>query len=147
MNIRELKERLPEAAVRWADARIEDMARGDARLSIASVYMKRAVKNVAALYGKRMQEAVDGMALFVADENGEVDADTLMRDAVEMLKAMPRQEWNVSFLHGTVGEGRVEVELPDNIVTTLLLGSKKTLCVSGEEIAGIMGEIRKGGGA
>lgn len=134
MNLQTLKERLPEAVERWADARIEDMARGDARLSIASVYMKRAVKNVTALYGKRMQEAVDGMALFVADGNGNVDADTLAHDAVELLKAMPRQEWDFSLLHGTIGEGRVEVELPDNALTTLLLGSKKTIAINADEL-------------
>ena len=137
MNLQPLKERLPEAAVRWADARIDDMAQGDARLSIASVYMKRAVRNVAALYAKRMQEAVDGMALFVADENGDVDADTLMHDAVEMLRAMPRQEWDVSLLHGTVGEGKVEIELPDNALTTLLLGSKKTIAIDADELTGL----------
>lgn len=134
MNIRELKERLPEAVERWADARIEDMARGDARLSIASVYMRRAAHNIAAMYAKRMQEAVDGMALFVADENGDVDADTLAHDAVEMLRAMPRQEWDFSLLHGTVGEGKIEVELPDNALTTLLLGSKKTISIDADEL-------------
>lgn len=144
MNIRELKERLPEAVERWADARIEDMARGDARLAVASVYMKRAAHNVTALYATRMQEAVDGMALFVADENGDVDADTLMKDAVEMLRAMPRQEWDFSLLHGTVGEGRVEVELPDNALTTLLLGAKKTISIDGDELIEMSACVKKG---
>ena len=138
MNIRELKESLPEAVERWADARIEDMARGDARLSIASVYMRRAARNVTAMYAKRMQEAVDGMALFVADENGDIDAGTLASDAVELLKAMPRQEWDFSLLHGTVGEGKIEICLPDNALTTLLLGAKKTLSIEAEELATLL---------
>lgn len=134
MNMEELKGRLLEALPRWADSRIEELAKGNPSLAIASVYMKRAAHNLAACHGESLGRKLDGMALFIADENGNVNADTLLEDMLEMLRLLPRQEMSLGLVSGHIGEGTIDISLPDNILTTLLFGSKRTVSIGVDDL-------------
>ena len=137
MNITELKERLPQAVERWAEERIDALAADKPELAIASVYIKRAARNVASVYMGRITEHIDAAALFLADENGNIDTDTLMQDVMSLLRAMPETTTQCGILQIRIGVGKIQIGLPDNIVTTLLLGDRKTIALGEEDLTSL----------
>lgn len=127
MNITELKEKLLTSVDLWADARIDDMIKGNPMLAISSVYMKRAAHNIISINKEKLGKTIDNAALFIGDENGDINVDTIFDDAMQMLKTIEDYHFELGFISGRIDEGTLYINLPDNIFTTLLFGSKKSI--------------------
>lgn len=127
MNVTELKEKLLTSLDLWADARISDMVKENPALAIPSVYMKRASHNIIAKHKDSWGKSIDNATLFIADEDGNIDADTIFSDLMQMLENISNYEFNLGFIKGRIDGGALVVDLPDNIITTILFGSKKSI--------------------
>lgn len=127
MNIPELKEKLLTSLDLWADARISDMVKENPALAIPSVYMKRAAHNVIAKNKESWGKSIDNATLFIADEDGNIDADTIFSDLMQMLENISNYEFDLGLIKGRINDGAVSIDLPDNIITTILFGSKKSI--------------------
>lgn len=133
MNVTELKERLLESVDVWADARIDDMVKASPMLAIPSVYMKRAAHNIISKNKEKWDKSIDNIKLFIADENGEIDADTIFSDMMQMLKVVENHHFDFGIIHGRIDNGVISIELPDNIATAILFGSKKSINFTEED--------------
>ena len=127
MNVTELKEKLLTSLDLWADARISDMVKENPALAIPSVYMKRASHNIIAKNKDSWGKSIDNATLFIADEDGNIDADTIFSDLMQMLANISNYEFDLGFIKGRIDGGALVVDLPDNIITTILFGSKKSI--------------------
>ena len=127
MNVTELKEKLLTSLDLWADARISDMVKGNPALAIPSVYMKRASHNIIAKNKDSFGKSIDNATLFIADENGNIDADTIFTDLMQMLESISNYEFDLGFIKGRIDGGTLSIDLPDNIITNILFGSKKSI--------------------
>ena len=127
MNVTELKEKLLTSLDLWADARISDMVKGNPALAIPSVYMKRASHNIIAKNKDSLGKSIDNATLFIADENGNIDADTIFTDLMQMLESISNYEFYLGFVKGRIDCGTLSIDLPDNIITNILFGSKKSI--------------------
>lgn len=127
MNIPELKEKLLTSLDLWAEARISDMVKENPALAIPSVYMKRASHNIIAKHKDSWGKSIDNATLFIADEDGNIDADTIFSDLMQMLENISNYEFDLGFIKGRINDGAVSIDLPDNIITTILFGSKKSI--------------------
>ena len=127
MNITELKEKLLTSLDLWADARISDMVKDNPALAIPSVYMKRASHNIIAKNKDSWGKSIDNATLFIADEDGNIDADTIFTDLIQMLESISNYEFNLGFIKGRIDGGTLSIDLPDNIITNILFGSKKSI--------------------
>ena len=127
MNVTELKEKLLTSLDLWADARISDMVKGNPALAIPSVYMKRASHNIIAKNKDSWGKSIDNATLFIADENGNIDADTIFTDLMQMLESISNYEFDLGFVKGRIDGGTLSIDLPDNIITTILFGNKKSI--------------------
>lgn len=127
MNVTELKDKLLTSLDLWADARISDMVKGNPALAIPSVYMKRASHNIIAKNKDSWGKSIDNAALFIADENGNIDADTIFTDLMQMLESISNYEFDLGFVKGRIDDGILTIDLPDNIITNILFGSKKSI--------------------
>lgn len=127
MNITELKEKLLTSLDLWADARISDMVKDNPALAIPSVYMKRASHNIIAKNKDSWGKSIDNATLFIADENGNIDADTIFTDLIQMLESISNYEFDLGFIKGRIDGGTLSIDLPDNIITNILFGSKKSI--------------------
>ena len=127
MNVTELKEKLLESLDLWADARISDMVKENPALAIPSVYMKRASHNIIAKHKDSWGKSIDNATLFIADEDGNIDADTIFSDLMQMLENISNYEFDLGFIKGRIDSGTLSIDLPDNIITTILFGSKKSI--------------------
>ena len=127
MNVTELKEKLLTSLDLWADARISDMVKETPALAIPSVYIKRASHNIIAKNKDKWGKSIDNATLFIADENGNIDADTIFSDLMQMLESISNYEFDLGFVKGRIDGGTLSIDLPDNIITTILFGSKKSI--------------------
>lgn len=127
MNVTELKEKLLTSLDLWADARISDMVKENPALAIPSVYMKRASHNIIAKHKDSWGKSIDNATLFIADEDGNIDADTIFSDLMQMLENISNYEFDLGFIKGRIDGGVLSIDLPDNILTTILFGSKKSI--------------------
>ena len=127
MNVTELKEKLLTSLDLWADARISDMVKETPALAIPSVYMKRASHNIIAKNKDSFGKSIDNATLFIADENGNIDADTIFTDLIQMLESISNYEFDLGFIKGRIDGGTLSIDLPDNIITNILFGSKKSI--------------------
>ena len=127
MNVTELKEKLLTSLDLWADARISDMVKETPALAIPSVYMKRASHNIIAKNKDSWGKSIDNATLFIADENGNIDADTIFTDLMQMLESISNYEFDLGFVKGRIDGGTLSIDLPDNIITNILFGSKKSI--------------------
>ena len=127
MNVTELKEKLLTSLDLWADARISDMVKETPALAIPSVYMKRASHNIIAKNKDSLGKSIDNATLFIADENGNIDADTIFTDLMQMLESISNYEFDLDFIKGRIDCGTLSIDLPDNIITNILFGSKKSI--------------------
>lgn len=127
MNVTELKEKLLTSLDLWADARISDMVKENPALAIPSVYMKRASHNIITKHKDSWGKSIDNATLFIADEEGNIDADTIFSDLMQMLENISNYEFDLGFIKGRIDRGALSIDLPDNIITTILFGSKKSI--------------------
>ena len=127
MNVTELKEKLLASLDLWADARISDMVKENPALAIPSVYMKRASHNIIAKNKDSWGKSIDNATLFIADEDGNIDANTIFEDMMQMMENISNYEFDFGFVKGRIDCGTLSIDLPDNIITTILFGSKKSI--------------------
>lgn len=127
MNVTELKDKLLTSLDLWADARISDMVKENPALAIPSVYMKRASHNIIAKHKDSWSKSIDNATLFIADEDGNIDADTIFTDLIQMLESISNYEFDLGFIKGRIDGGTLSIDLPDNIFTNILFGSKKSI--------------------
>lgn len=133
MNATELKEKLLDSVDVWTDARIDDMVKASPMLAIPSVYMKRAAHNIISKNKEAWNKSIDNAALFIADENGNIDADTTFTDIMQMLKSVEDYHFNFGIVHGHISNGTISIDLPDNIATAILFGSKRSINFTEED--------------
>lgn len=133
MNVTELKEKLLTSLDLWADARISDMVKENPALAIPSVYMKRASHNIIAKHKDSWGKSIDNATLFIADENGNIDTDTIFSDLMQMLENISDYEFDLGFIKGRIDDGVIAIDLPDNIITTILFGNKKSISFAKED--------------
>lgn len=130
MNVTELKDKLLTSLDLWADARISDMVKENPALAIPSVYMKRASHNIIAKNKDSWGKSIDNATLFIADEDGNIDADTIFTDLMQMLESISNYEFDLGFIKGRIDGGTLAIDLPDNILTNIIFGSKKAITLN-----------------
>lgn len=118
----------------WASCRIDEMAKSNPALVIPSVYMKRAAHNIIAKNKTQWEQQIDNVSLFLADDNGNIDTDTFFEDVKSMLSAMDAYPFDLGVIRGYIGEGSISIDIPDNIITTMLFGSKKSISITPDDI-------------
>ena len=127
MNIPTLKEKMLGSLDTWLKGRIDEMVSDNPALSLPSVYIKRGCHNILNKYEGKISQSIDNIALFLADENGDINTNTLFADAMEIFKGLEDNPFDIGLVQGVVGKGRISITLPDNIFTNIIFGNKKTI--------------------
>lgn len=127
MKVEVLKEKFLDNIELWITGRIDDMVKDNPTLALPSVYIKRGCHNIINKYEGKISKSIDNAALFLADEEGNIDAGTLFEDVMELFKGMEESAFDMGLVKGVIGNGKIAFTLPDNIFTNIIFGSKKTL--------------------
>lgn len=127
MNIPAFKDKILDSLDLWLEERIDDMIKDNKSLAIPSVYLKRGCHNIINKYEGKISEGIDNAALFLTDENGNIDAKTIFEDIMKIFSSMEETSFDIGIIKGMVGKGKVSLTLPDNILTNIVFGSNKAI--------------------
>ncbi|RHI05069.1 hypothetical protein DW182_15790 [Bacteroides sp. AM16-24] len=119
----DLKNKTIDSLEVWIDGRIDDFVAQNPNLKIASVYMKRGAKNYLTRERGKIENVIDNAALFICDEQGNIDADMLFKDMMTMFREMDETPFGKGLVQGTVGKGIIRLKLPDNPIFNLMFGN------------------------
>ena len=120
-DINQFKGELKTAIQSWGNSKIDELFKN----SISRTFAKNGLNNMLNRYDASMNKGIDMLWMFIADENGVVDSDVLVDNAIAMLKEMDLKEYNIMGLNMTVGKGEVAIEMPKNIFFDMLVGCSK----------------------
>lgn len=126
----ELKSRLVNSVEIWAEDRINTFASGNTAFKPLAKYLKRGVHNILIQKDKEISEKIEGIMMFVADENGNYDKGELFDDMMNVFKTMKPYRFEQGFLRGTIGDGSILVELPDNGFMNFILGDTNAIRIT-----------------
>ena len=127
MNIPTLKEKMLSSLDTWFKGRVDEMVGDNHALAVSSVYIKRGCHNLLNKYEGKISQSIDNAALFLADENGDINTNTLFTDVMEIFKGLEDSTFDIGLVQGVVGKGRISITLPDNLFTNIIFGNKKTI--------------------
>lgn len=126
----ELKSRLVNSVELWADERINTFASSNPVFAPVSKYMKRGIHNILIQKDKEITEKIEGVMLFVADENGNYDKEELFDDMMNIFKTMKPYKFEQGFIKGTIGQGSILFELPDNGLINFIVGDSNAIRIT-----------------
>lgn len=127
MNVTTLKDKFLDSIDLWLEERVDDLLKGNPSLAIPSIYLKRGCHNIINKYENKISNSIDNVSLFIADENGNIDANTMFNDAMELFNSIDETNFEIGIVSGVVGKGKVVINIPDNIFTNIVFGSKKSI--------------------
>lgn len=126
----ELKSKIVSSVELWADERIKDMASTNPIFAPVAKYMKRGVHNMLIQKDKEITERIEGFMLFVTDENGNYDKEELFDDMMNLFKTMKPYKFEQGVFKGTIGQGSVLLELPDNGLVNFIMGDNNAIRIT-----------------
>lgn len=132
MEIKELKLVIADAIEDWALGIVDSMTKGNPQMLMAGVYIKNGIRNYKKKKDEEIRQMINNAMLFIADEKGEVNVDTLFRDLTQMVKDMDDIPFDWGLVSGKIGKGTIRFDIPDNWLTRVFFGDKGSV-VLGEE--------------
>lgn len=133
-NTAELTGNLKVAVKNWVNGKIDELASNRPKLKAASVYLKRGLSNYMEREDKRINSMIDGISLFVADKDGNIDTDMLIDDAVTMFKSMDMASYDVSAFNIEYGRGIITVNIPHNFFLDMIFGDLGQIRITADDL-------------
>lgn len=133
-EVGKIKTDISQALQQWSSSKIDALVNAHPQLKPMSVYLRRGVSNYLQRIEGQIDSAVDMLTLFVADDAGNIDADTLIGDAVEMFKLSDVREAKVGIFDLTYGAGEVVLSLPRNPVLDIFVGDLGIIKLTADDL-------------
>ena len=118
-DVNALKGAVKDAALSWGNKKIDELFKNKTAVAVMA---KRGLRNFVANYGERINGYVDNAFMFLADEQGNIDSDTMVEMMCDLLTEMKETECPMGPVTAKVGAGQVAVELPHNFLLDMLTG-------------------------
>ena len=118
----------------WATYKIDALVECNPNLKVAATYLKRRVRNWIARENCRIDKMVDNVALFIADEHGNINTDVIIDDFLEMFKVMDVQKANMGIFDIEYGKGEIKIIIPHNPVIDLFMGDLGQIKITCDDI-------------
>ena len=125
---------LKNAVRKWAYGKIDELSANRPRLKAASVYLKRGLNNYMEREDKRINSMVDGLTMFVADKDGNIDTDMLIDDAVTMFKEMDVAYAEIGSFGIEYGKGAVTINIPHNVFLDMIFGDLGKITITAKDL-------------
>lgn len=118
-DVNALKGAVKDAVLSWGCKKIDELFKNRAAVAVMA---KRGLGNVVAVNDERINGYVDKAFLFLADEQGNIDSDSVVDMLCDLLEQMEQKNYPIGPITAKVGSGEVSVELPHNFLLDMLTG-------------------------
>lgn len=117
-DVNAFKGAVKDAVVSWGNKKIEELFKGRP----IEQFAKKGLRNIIAREDEKINRYVDNAFLFLADETGAVDSDTVIDDVCAMFVNMKETTYPMGPVNLKVGGGEVAVNLPHNFLLDMMTG-------------------------
>lgn len=124
-DVNQFKGAIKTALQDWGNAKIDEMLPGKAA---PKAFLKNGLNNMLAMYDISINKWVDNIFLFVADENGVIDSDSMIDTLAAIFNEMPKKEYTYGSFSAVAGCGEIVISFPHNFLMDMLfcgMGSVK----------------------
>lgn len=90
-------------------------------------------------YDADVNKWVDNIFLFLADENGVIDSDTMVDTLAGIFNEMPKKEYSFGLFGIVAGSGEVIISFPHNFLMDMLVGDMGSVKFTTEDILDFKG--------
>lgn len=125
---------LTQSVRTWAESKIDELCVTRPRLKAASVYLKRGLNNWLDREESKVGEMVDTLTLFAADKDGNIDADTLIEDAVNIFREMDMNYAEMGAFAVEYGKGAVTIHIPHNLFLDMIFGDLGQVKITADDL-------------
>jgi len=126
-----LKGKVKDAVVRWGDMMVDRMFPKMPQLRAG---LKRGVNNLVSRYDDKANTWLDGIFLMAGDEAGNVDTDTLVDMAADILDELPVSSLDLYVFRADIGKGEIVLRFPDGFLASALTGELGGVRITREDI-------------
>lgn len=131
-DLTKFKGELKTAIQQWGEAKIDELFPGKAA---AKTFIKNGLNNALNRYDAQMNQYIDYLFMFVADEKGVIDSDVMVDTMAGMFREIdPVQQYRFGMVDVTVGKGELGIHLPDNMFLNMLVGNRGVIKFTAEDI-------------
>lgn len=130
-DVNRFKGTVKSALQEWGNAKIDEML---PKKAAAKHFIKNGLNNMLSRYDDRLNGWMENLFVFVADENGVIDSDTMVDAIAGIFGEMPRKEYDMGMFHVTAGAGEVLVDFPHNFLTDMLVGDTGRIRLTTDDI-------------
>lgn len=127
-DINRFKGELKSAIQSWGNGKINELFPNP----VARTFAKNGLNNALTRYDEKMNNGIDFLWMFIANEEGVVDSDSMVDSINSMLKEMELKQYNLGGFILSVGKGEIAVEMPNNIFMDMLVGCGKVRFTSAD---------------
>ena len=127
------KGQLKTAIQTWTEDKIDTLLEGK---EMARTLLKRGLNNWLTRQEASIDKGLDTALLFIADEHGHVDSDTMVDMAVELFREMDEREYRLigGMATASVGHGAITITLPDNPYMDMIFGKWGTIRITSDDL-------------
>lgn len=119
-DLNRLKGISKDVVVKWSHLMIDRMF---PEMPVLRSRLKNAAHNVISRFDGKMNDALDGLFLMMADETGKVDSDTMVDAIADIIGEMPVMTIPISPFSLDIGKGAVEMRFPSGPFWESITGS------------------------
>lgn len=130
-DVNQFKGAIKNALQDWGNAKIDELI---PKRAMPKVFLKNGLNNLLAKYDDSLNKWIGNFFLFVADENGVVDSDTMFDTLAGMFKEMPKNEYRLGPFNMVAGNGEVIISFPHNFLTDMLVGDMGSLRLTTDDV-------------
>jgi len=130
-DVNQFKGAIKNALQDWGNAKIDEML---SKKTAPKAFLKNGLNNMLTRYDANINKWVDNIFLFVADENGVIDSDTMIDTFAGIFKEMPKKEYSFGYCGVVAGGGEVIISFPHNFLMDMLVGDMGSVKFTTEDI-------------
>lgn len=119
-NISQLKGDMKRAITAWADEKVDTLFKQSGQSNLIAYYLKNGFHNMIDRQDKRVNDLMDGLVLFVGDEQGSIDSDKLIDDLITLFSEMKDYEQDFGIAKLRLSKGNILILFPDSFFTNLV---------------------------
>lgn len=130
-DVNQFKGVVKNALQDWGNAKIDEML---AKKAAPKAFLKNGLNNMLTRFDANINKWVDNIFLFVANEDGVIDSDSMIDTLAGIFKEMPKKEYSFGSFSAIAGGGEVIISFPHNFLMDMLVGDMGSVKFTTEDI-------------
>lgn len=130
-DINRFKGQLKTAIQEWGYSKIDEILPNKPQVR---TFLKNGFNNILVRQDAKLNKYIDGLVLFVGNEQGVIDTDVMVDMVADMFKELEPHKYQFEMFDIEIGRGEVVLNLPQNYMYDLLFGGSGRFRMTADDI-------------